>query len=345
MVKNDKIKILFTVLIISFTVIGLFLPKDSRETKCNIFPINKGENVFVISKRLEQEKMIESSFLFNLYIFASGNHPNLRVGQYCLSQNMNIIEISKKIIQGKTMKEMITIPEGWNLRDISKFFESKGLFQSEEVLKETGFPAINYSVVKNFPKPKNFQEYRVLQDKPQNLSLEGYLFPDTYKLEKGFSIDDFIRKALNNINQKIDQNLRQEIQKQNKTIFEIITMASMLEKEARSVNDKKIISGILWKRLDNNMPLQIDATVLYFTGKTINNLSKEDFKIDSPYNTYTNKGLPLGPICNPGIESILSAIYPQKTDYWYYLSTPQGKVIFSKTLQEHNINKLKYLSK
>jgi len=139
--------------------------------------------------------------------------------------------------------------------------------------------------------------------------------------------------------------LREEIQKQDKTIFEIITMASLLEREVRSIDDKKIVSGILWKRLKNKVALQVDATINYITGKKATEGFKEDVKIDSPYNTYKYRDLPLGPISNPGLDSILASIYPEDSDFWYYLSTPEGETIFSKTLEEHNIARVKYLFK
>ncbi len=117
----------------------------------------------------------------------------------------------------------------------------------------------------------------------------------------------------------------------------------MLEREVKSFEDKKLVSGILWKRLEKGIPLQVDATITYISGKKTTQIPLEDLQIDSPYNTYKYKGLPLGPISNPGLDSILAAIYPQKNDFWYYLSTPEGKTIFSKTLQEHNLAKTKYL--
>ncbi len=342
-IDNNKVKIFFTILITSFIVQGLFLPKNSQETTDKIFFIEKRESAFNISERLEENELVESSFLFNLYIFVSGNYTNLQAGQYFLNQNMNVIQIAQKIIKGETAKDIITIPEGWNLRDIAWFFENKGFFQAEEVLEITGFPAIDYSTINDLPDLKDYKGYDFLQNKPQNISLEGYLFPDTYELEKNFSVEDFIKKTLDNFSRKIDQNLKQEIEKQNKTIFEIITMASLIEREAREVEDKEIVSGILWKRLENNIPLQVDATILYFTGKTTTIL-KDDLNTNSPYNTYQNRGLPLGPICNPGMESILASVNPQSSDYWYYLSTPQGEIIFSETLNEHNIAKAKYLN-
>ena len=120
-------------------------------------------------------------------------------------------------------------------------------------------------------------------------------------------------------------------------------MASIIEKEVRTSEDKKLVSGILWKRWGIGMPLQADATVVYASGKKNGYVTFEDLKIQSPYNTYLHIGLPVGPISNPGLESIVAAIYPQSSDFWYYLSKPSGETVFSKTLAEHNNAKIKYL--
>jgi UPF0755 protein len=189
----------------------------------------------------------------------------------------------------------------------------------------------------------NFSNYDFLKDKPENLSLEGYLFPDTYLIEKKESLENIVKIILNNFDKKLNQNLRDEIKKQNKGIFEIITMASLIEKEVINYEDKQIVSGILWKRIKAGVPLQVDASVVYALNAKKEKISIEDTKINSPYNTYKYRGLPLGPICNPGLESIKAAIYPKETNYWYYLSKPSGETVFSKTLEEHNIAIYKYL--
>jgi len=286
--KKHKIKIALIVLVIFFLIQTIFVPKNFQEIEGSLFLIEKGENIFSISERLEENELIENRFLFNFYIVVSGNHSNLQAGQYFLDQNMSIFQIAQRIIDGETIKEVVTIPEGWNLRDIAWFFENKGFFQAEEILEIAGFPAIDYSVINDLPDLVAFQEYDFLQDKLSNVSLEGYLFPDTYELEKGFSVKDFIIKSLDNFDKKISSTLRQEIKDQNKTIFEIITMASLIEREAREINDKEIISGILWKRLQVGMPLQVDATILYFTGEKTT-ISKEDISNNSPYNTYQRR--------------------------------------------------------
>ncbi|MBI3458735.1 endolytic transglycosylase MltG, partial [Candidatus Azambacteria bacterium] len=186
-------------------------------------------------------------------------------------------------------------------------------------------------------------DYGFLIDKPKELDYEGYLFPDTYRIFKDESLKYLIEKIFNNLDSKLTVDLRNEIRSQGKTIFEIITMASIIEKEVKTPDDKKIVAGILWKRLSVNMPLQVDASLGYITGKTSRQLTKNDLSLTSPYNTYTYRGLPRGPISNPSLESIMAATYPQESEFWYYLSTKNGQTIFSKNFEDHKKAKQKYL--
>ncbi len=328
----------------------IYLPLNLSDTENKLFLIEQGESLFQISENLEKEEIIKNRFLFNFYVFLKGSQKNLQAGEYFLSPSMSIADIAQKIISGDIIEETITIPEGWNLRDIGWYFENKGMFQAEELFELVGFPLIDYSKVTDLPQPKDFSsDYDFLKDKPKNISLEGYLFPDTYYIKEQRAesneqrLEEIVRKMLDNFDKKLNQELRNEINQQGKTIFEIVTMASLLEKEVRIFEDKNIVSGILWKRLKNNIPLQVDATITYITGKKTTKVSKQETQIDSSYNTYKYGGLPLGPISNPGLETILAAVYPESSDYWYYLSTPEGETIFSKTLEEHNIAKAKYL--
>jgi len=330
---------------------GIYLCRDASGIE-QVFLIEKGDSVKKVAYNLENQGFIKDKNFFFLYVFLQGDLKEIKAGEYNISSSQSISEIANKFIKGDIVKEKITIIEGWNIRDIAWHFENKGMFQAEEILEIIGFPLVDYSKTKDLPLPKDFsEEFNFLKDKPKNLGLEGYLFPDTYEIGKQGLVDndkfikEIIKKTLRNFDEKINSNLREEIQKQDKTIFEIITMASLLEREIRSINDKKIVSGILWKRLKNKVALQVDATIIYITGKKGSNDFKQDVKIDSPYNTYKYRGLPLGPICNPGLDSILASVYPEDSDFWYYLSTPDGETIFSKTLEEHNIARAKYLFK
>lgn len=338
---------LIVILLLALTIFfywGVFLPKNAASLETKIFSVEKGEGTKEIAMNLEKEGLIKSAPLFRVYTLTWGLSDKLQAGEYLLSSSMAVPEIAGKMAKGEVLKENFTIIEGWNLRDIAWNFENKGMFMAEELFELVGFPLINFSEPNNMPLPKDFsQSFDFLKDKPKNVSLEGYLFPDTYEIQRGAGLEDVVRKILKNFDKKLAPDLREEIKKQNKTIFEVITMASLLEKEVKTLEDKKLVSGILWKRLKTGMPLQVDATLSYITGKKTTKISIEETKIDSPYNTYKHQGLPLGPICNPGLESILAALDPQNSDYWYYLSTPEGQTIFSKTLKEHNIASDKYL--
>jgi UPF0755 protein len=292
-----------------------------------------------ISANLKKEGLIKSEILFNLFTLVQGVQDKLQAGKYSFSPGMNIPEILKKLTQGETIKEKITIIDGWNLKDIANYFKEKGLLKKEEELFQiTGAPASNSLQPKDFS-----EEFEFLKEKPKNLSLEGYLFPDTYEIDPERGIEEIVRKMLQNFDKKITQDLREEIASQGKTLHQVLTMASLLEREIKSYEDRQIAAGILWKRLENGWPLQVDVTLTYLTGKSSQELTKEDLQIDSPYNTYKYYSLPIGPICNPGLDSIKAAIYYKESPYWFYLTTPEGKTIFSKTLREHNIARAKYL--
>jgi UPF0755 protein len=282
---------------------GVFLPRDLDSEKQVIFQIERGWGSKEIALNLEKEGLIWWGPVFRIYVLASGKSGKLQAGNYFLSPSMNIPQIANKFASGDIAKEKITIIEGWNLKDIGFYLENKGMFQAEELYD-------------------NRKE------------IEGYFFPDTYEIRVGTSLNEIIQKAINNFDKQTTGL---------KITPEIIIMASLLEKEVITLEDKQLVSGILWKRLRAGIPLQVDATITYITGKKTTKISKEDTQIDSPYNTYKYYGLPPGPICNPGLESIKAAINPKDSPYWYYLSTPEGKTIFSKTLQEHNIAKAKYL--
>ena len=316
MKKNKLVIFIFCFLfIISYFLFfawqGIYLPKDSDSQVEKKILIKKGEGTKEIASNLKEENLIKNRWLFWLYLFLKGDSNKLQAGEYLLSGAQTIPEIVHKFVSGDVIKEKITIIEGWNLRDIGWYFENKGMFQAEELYELE--------------------------------NLEGYLFPDTYEIKKGASLEEIIKKMLDNFNKKLTSELQEEIENQGKTILEIVTRASLLEKEVKTTIDKEIVSGILWKRRNHNIPLQVDATIIYITKKQTTKIPKKDLEIDSPYNTYKYKGLPFGPICNPGMESILAAIYPQDSQYLYYLSTPEGETIFSKTLEEHNTAKAKYL--
>jgi len=282
---------------------GIYYPIESGSDETVMFLVKKGEGAKDISISLKEQGLIRYSSLFRIYTLIEDKAEELKAGEYELSPSMNIPEIVNKLASGDRIKKIITIIEGWTVKDIANYLEVKEL----------------------------------------NSDLEGYLFPDTYEISPEDGIEEIIEKMLANFDKKLTLELREEITSQGKSIQEIVIMASLIEKEVRTFEDKKIVSGILWKRIESNMPLQVDATITYITGRKSAEILRQELEIDSPYNTYKYKGLPFGPICNPGMESILSAIYPEVSEYWFYLSTPEGETIFSKTLKEHSEAREKYL--
>lgn len=340
-----NIKKIITFLAISCLVlIGIFLyfqneyktnlspvnPKDDQE---KIFTIEDGQRAKEVAINLEKQKLIKNNLYFIVELYLNKKQNEIQAGDYILNSSMRPAQIIETITNGRATAKKLTIIEGWNMSDIASALEKINISKSQDFYDITGMPATDYK--ERIDKPKNFSDqFSFLKDKPSWVSLEGYLYPDTYYLSSSSKLDSVIKKALGNFDQKLTPELRSEIQKQNKTIFEIVTMASILEEEVRSIEDRKIVAGILYKRIENGMPLQIDATTIYAQIK--DNQSKINTKFISPYNTYIVKGLPLGPICNPSIESIKAAIYPTPSNYLFYLSAKKdGKTIFSKNFEEH----------
>jgi len=248
-------------------------------------------------------------------------------------------------------EETIRILEGWTSRDIGQYFERQGKWPNEEFFAVVGWPQLDYRRNKEKPAlPDWSDEFSFLADKPKYYGLEGYLFPDTYRIYASSTITDVVEKMLENFDKKLTAEMRADIKKQGQSIYDIITMASIIEKEAPldyqtgDNRDARIISGIFWNRLKIGQGLQSDATLTYIFGDNNPQHSGKDLEVDSLYNTYKYRGLPPGPICNPGILAIEAAIYPLATDYYYFL-TPLGKneVIYAHTNEEHNRNKAQYL--
>lgn len=293
------------------------------ETK--IFKVEKGDSAKVIAENLKNAELIKNPFLFRLYVFLALNQYSLKPGEYKLSSKMPIRDIGDTLVFGKTNEVIITIPEGFNLKQIEDRFVGAGLVKRNELM--------SYEFSEEAP--------LILSDRPKSASLEGYLFPDTYRFFKDAKLSEIVDKMIANLDNKLTPDLKMAIKNSSYTTYEILTMASLIEKEIKSDSDRRIVSGILWKRLKAKIPLQVDATLVYITGR--NEIYEADKKINSPYNTYFYRGLPKGPIANPGLSAIRAAVFPEASSYWYYLSAKDGATVFSKTLEEHNRNKATYL--
>jgi len=332
---RNKIKILILVGVV-LVIVWLFLSKKyDDEIVIADFKIEKGENMLNIGDNLKNEKLIDKKLSFVIYIYKNGLQKEIKAGEYKLNSSLSIQEISEIITKGDIIEEnksiKMTFPEGWNNINYElkiKNYELSG--------KDFGKLAKDADY---FQKKYN---YEFLEEAPDRRTLEGFLFPDTYFFAINESAESIIKKMLDNFDKKLSKDLRDEIAKQGKTVYEIITMASILEEEVRTQEDRKIVSGIFWNRLKSGQAFQSCATLAYILGENKKQYSYDDTRIESLYNTYLYAGLPPGPISNPGLDAIESAIYPVNTDYNYFLNNPEtGQTVFSKTLDEHNTNKIK----
>jgi UPF0755 protein len=239
--------------------------------------------------------------------------------------------VALAVTEGRKEFIKITFPEGWTAKEMSKRLEANG------------FPGNDFLNLAQNPTPEILNQFDFLADLPKGRGLEGFLFPDTYFFSKEATAEGIILKMLDNFGRRVSADLRQEALKQKRSLYEVTTMASIIEGEVRSETDRKVVSGIFWKRVKEGRGLQSCATLAYILGENKKQYSFEDTRIQSPYNTYLYKGLPPGPISNPGLAAIEAAVRPAPTDYNYFLSDPKtGKTVFSKTIDEHNANKVKY---
>jgi UPF0755 protein len=335
--KMSKTAGILLLLILLYSLYQIYIPVNYASEEMINYVIERGSGNSAIAEDLENKGIIKSAFFFRMYTFLSFNHTGLMAGKYTISPKMSIYKIVKKMTTGDTIRDRFVIYEGMTAADIGEYFESREVCTPEEFDE-----IIHRDYSKFFP---------FLTDKPADANLEGYLFPDTYEVSTDQTCEQMIDAMLINFGNKLTLELQEEIKAQNKTIFEVVTMASLIEKEVGSESEevKKTVSGILHKRLEIGMPLQLDSTVNYVTGKTDSSVLIVDTQIDSPYNTYKYKGLPIGPISNPGLESIMAALDPIETDYLYYLSNPNNPAPdgatthYAKTLKEHAANRAKYL--
>ncbi len=337
----------------------ILIPADANGGE-KLLVIKERESVNDIAMDLQEKKLIKNAFYFKFHLWRNKASNNIKAGQYLLKASMNIPEILKQITEGKIMPEgiWITLQEGLTLKEVDEKFSEAGLIKKGEIL--------NYKIKKTDAekspekdildlilnaKQNNPISYEFFKDKPEKAGLEGYLFPDTYRFRQNAPVEEIIGKMLENFDKKLDQELRSAIYVQNPlfknnerlTIFEVIVLASIVQKEVQTFEDMKIAAGIFYNRLNIGMKLEADSTLNYITDSHRDRASYDDLKIDSPYNTYKYAGLPPGPISNPGLEAIKAAIYPAKTDYFYFLTASGGKVIYGKTYEEHLKNKVKWL--
>lgn len=293
-----------------------------------IIEIEEGWSDERIVKELKSSKLIRNAVFSRLYLLLINQSDHLKAGTYEFEGNVSALEVFSTLISGRGAfrEKTITFIEGWSIEDMADYLERENIVPRASFLsaasRQYQFPAVSML--------------------SSERTLEGYLFPDTYRVFHDTTAEDLVVKMLENFEIKVSEEMRGALTRQGRTLDEAIILASILEREVKTPQDKERAGGVLINRLEAGIPLQADSTVNYVTGKRVTRASSEDIKIDSPYNTYKYRGLPPGPISNPGLAAIKAAVYPEEHAFYYFLTTPSGEAVFSKTLDEHNRMKAKF---
>lgn len=305
---------------------GLQAPGGEKEC---LVTIPRGVDTAWVARELHRRGIIRSPSVFRFYGFVHNLDRKIVSGTYRLSANMSVPAIFDRLTKGGQVTLRFTIPEGLTVKEIAVRLEKEGIISQAAFLKAAAYGHFDYDFL-----PKHLQG-------PQRL--EGYLFPDTYEVYPGTKAEEIIDRMLRRFQAVAEEiDLAAGAARQGLSLHQAVTLASLVEREAKLAVERPLIAGVLYNRLRRGMLLQVDATVQYALGEHRERILYRDLEVDSPYNTYRRPGLPPGPIAVPGKASLLAVIYPQQTEYLYYVAKPDGSHAFARTLEEHNANKRRY---
>lgn len=325
------------------------LSVDQRPVR---FVVEPGTPARVIGLNLQNAGLIGDDLLFEAYVRVNGLASRLNAGTFELAPSMTLVEIVETLLDAQAASLTITIPEGWRLEQIAEHLSATGIFSGTPQAVATYLQQAQTSDLRNLDPGK----YRFLQDRPAGVSLEGYLFPDTYHIPSTQpTAADLLSRQLDNFAERVPP-LYQAAVAAGQTelrLYQVLTLASIVEREAVVAEERPVIAGVYLNRLAVGMMLNADPTVQYALGyqpasgqwwKTPVFL-EEYSGVDSPYNTYLYTGLPPGPICNPGLSSIQAVLAPAQHDFLYFVALPDGsgRHVFAQTWEEHQLNVQKYL--
>jgi UPF0755 protein len=276
--------------------------------------IEKGETLSGVAERFSGESLIKYPFVFELFVRLFGGQDGVKAGTYYFPNHLSSAGVALRLVRGDlgVAPVRVTLPEGVTVREMADIFaESLPGFDKAAFIAYAG-------------------------------EKEGYLFPDTYFFLPTADAHEVADVLMATFGQKI-QDLQGDIDKSDRSLADIVTMASLIEREASKPEDRRVIAGLLWKRVDEKMPLQVDAVFPFILGKHTFQLTLDDLQVDSPYNTYRYPGLPAGPIGNPGMDALTAAVNPQASPYWFYLSDLKGTIHYAVDFDGHKRNKTRYL--
>lgn len=336
LIKDTKAYIallLGALVIVTWTFVLGSLPVSDSRARVRV-NVPRGTSARTIAAILHEKQLIRSPFVFVMTCALSGSTGNLKPGVYEFTQSMTLPMVIKRLVRGETLESWITVPEGYTARQIADLLAEKQIANPQEFLDLALHRGLEFS------------EYPFICTP----SIEGYLFPDTYLLDKGAGargviakmLDAFETKVLTPSHERIENAIRKRFgygpDRFAQGLHKVLTVASLIEREAKVPGDRALISAVLWNRLAKNMRLEVDATVTYRPGESRENKNRiyhGDLRADSEYNTYKHFGLPPGPICSPGVAAIQAALAPADVDYLYYVAKPDGSHVFHRTFEEH----------
>ena len=273
-----------------------------------------------IGTELEHHGVLTSPWKFWLIAKMNGYDNQIKTGLYELHPGMEPRDVLQKLVAGETTRVKFTIPEGFRIRDIAKRLGDAGIVDEQEFLK----------------KAEKYRPYDYVEKHNDTFyACEGFLFPDTYVLRSDYDVDSILKEMSSDFDQRLTPKLRARAKEMDLSIYELVTLASLVEKEARYDEDRPKVAQVFLKRLKIGMPLQSDTTFQYLRDDPKEDLTLADTKVDSPYNTYQNKGLPPGPIASPGMAAIEAVLYPASTDYLYFVSDRDGHNHYSTNYADH----------
>jgi UPF0755 protein len=297
-------------------------PPDAKRIRVNI---PEGSNVSKVADILAEKNMVRSAFWYLVFVrfYSSATRP--KAGEYDLLEGSSYKLIARTFAIGPARNEVsVTVIEGWTIQEI-----------------QDALVAMQIDVVpSDFLAERFAEEFSFLKSLPKGTTVEGYFFPETYRVWKDQLPDSLFRKQLLEF-MTATGGFEEEAKKQGRTLHEVVILASIIEKEVRRDEDRPIVAGIFMNRIRKGMRLQSDATLNYVTRSGRSRLTAEDLKNESPYNTYVHAGLPPGPIANPGKASLEAALHPAETSYFYFLTDAAGKIYYARTLEEHVANRYK----
>lgn len=294
------------------------VPTPLVRSGSQIVEIPSRQGLFRIAERLNEAGVIRSSTGFVLLAGLRGSAKSLKAGEYEIPQDATTVTILALLESGKVRPHSILFPEGATVRDLARLLEADRLVKAEEIFRlsrDRGF----------------LQTLGIEAD-----SLEGYLFPDTYSFTKGMAAEEILARMAHRLREQVTQEILAQAQARDLTLHQLLTLASIIEKEAVEPDEHPLISAVFWNRLKRRMPLQADPTVKYALGKDGRALTREDLRADSRFNTYRYPGLPPAPIASPGKGAIMAALNPAKVNYLYFVSMDERRHFFSSTLEQHN---------